>query len=289
MRPRRGAYFLESDFFLTGYPSHIMAPSTSQPSSGIEEAMIDDVDSTISGVNGHQHANGSAKRTSDDGESTGSKKRKRRKGKGHEERQSHRRRRASVSNPARDPRDNPSPLTPVVESPGPRSPSPVIDFDGLSRPSKCYPEDFRYAANIPSGRGTRERLEESPAQALVRQEKLAGAVRTILECVGEDTNRQGLLGTPERYAKALLFFTKGYQENMRDIVNGAIFHENHNELVIIKDIEVFSLCEHHMVPFTGKVGCPSYSWAQVPHADSNRYTLDISRTETSSAFLKSRE
>jgi GTP cyclohydrolase I len=79
-------------------------------------------------------------------------------------------------------------------------------------------------------------------------------VRTILECLGEDPEREGLLGTPERYAKAMLFFTKGYQENVRDIVNGAIFHEGHNELVIVKDIEVFSLCEHHMVPFTGKVG-----------------------------------
>jgi GTP cyclohydrolase I len=51
----------------------------------------------------------------------------------------------------------------------------------------------------------------------------------------------------------MLFFTKGYQENVRDIVNDAIFHEGHKELVIVKDIEVFSLCEHHMVPFTGKV------------------------------------
>lgn len=83
--------------------------------------------------------------------------------------------------------------------------------------------------------------------------KISGAVRTILECIGEDPDRQGLLATPERYAKALLFFTKGYQENVRDIVNNAIFHEDHNELVIVKDIEIFSMCEHHMVPFTGKM------------------------------------
>lgn len=104
-----------------------------------------------------------------------------------------------------------------------------------------------------SGVGTRARLEESPEQALERQAKISGAVRTILECLGEDPDREGLLGTPDRYAKAMLFFTKGYQENVKDIVNDAIFHEGHNELVIVKDIEVFSLCEHHMVPFTGKV------------------------------------
>jgi GTP cyclohydrolase I len=103
------------------------------------------------------------------------------------------------------------------------------------------------------GLGTRERKEESPEQAAQRLQKMAGAIRTILECVGEDPNREGLLATPMRYAKAMLDFTKGYQENVKDIVNDAIFHEDHNELVIVKDIEVFSLCEHHMVPFTGKV------------------------------------
>lgn len=104
------------------------------------------------------------------------------------------------------------------------------------------------------GPGTKERLEETPEQNAERVQKLAGAVKTILECVGEDPEREGLLGTPERYAKAMLWFTKGYMENVRDLVNNATFMEDHDELVIVKDIEVFSLCEHHMVPFTGKVG-----------------------------------
>ena len=104
-----------------------------------------------------------------------------------------------------------------------------------------------------TGVGTRERLEATPAQAEKRLKKLQGAITTILECIGEDPEREGLRNTPERYAQAMLFFTKGYEENVQDLVNGAVFHEDHDELVIVKDIEIFSLCEHHMVPFTGKV------------------------------------
>ncbi|KAL1302965.1 hypothetical protein AAFC00_003283 [Neodothiora populina] len=138
---------------------------------------------------------------------------------------------------ARDPRDEAPTPTTISRSSSPYTANPTVDFDGLSWPSI----------------GTRERLESTPEQATERLEKLSGAVRTLLECIGEDPDREGLHGTPERYAKAMMFFTKGYEENLRDIVNGAVFHEDHDELVIVKDIEVFSLCEHHLVPFTGKM------------------------------------
>ncbi|KAF2721098.1 GTP cyclohydrolase I [Polychaeton citri CBS 116435] len=141
---------------------------------------------------------------------------------------------------ARDDRDE-APLTPPAtsRSQSPFTQNPTIDFDGLSWPSA----------------GTLARLHEreSAEDAQKRLEKLSGAVRTILECVGEDPDREGLLGTPERYAKAMMFFTKGYEENLRDIVNGAVFHEDHDELVIVRDIEIHSLCEHHLVPFVGKM------------------------------------
>ncbi|ORZ13769.1 GTP cyclohydrolase I [Lobosporangium transversale] len=123
-----------------------------------------------------------------------------------------------------------------AESPHARKPSP-IDFDGLSFPSI----------------GARERREDTEESRALRIEKIAGAVRTILECIGEDPYREGLLKTPERYAKALMFFSKGYEESVTHLMNKALFQEDHDEMVIVKDIDVFSLCEHHMVPFTGKI------------------------------------
>jgi len=82
---------------------------------------------------------------------------------------------------------------------------------------------------------------------------IAQAVEVILRCIGEDPARAGLVATPMRFAKALAYFTKGYESSLSDIVNGAIFAEECNEMVVVKDIAVFSLCEHHLVPFSGVV------------------------------------
>ncbi|XP_029354387.1 GTP cyclohydrolase 1 [Echeneis naucrates] len=82
---------------------------------------------------------------------------------------------------------------------------------------------------------------------------LAAAYSTILRGLGEDPQRQGLLKTPWRAATAMQFFTKGYQEKIIDVLNDAIFDEDHDEMVIVKDIDMFSMCEHHLVPIFGRV------------------------------------
>ncbi|KAJ9114284.1 hypothetical protein QFC22_005736 [Naganishia vaughanmartiniae] len=137
---------------------------------------------------------------------------------------------------------------------------------------------------------TDRRLESTPEQSKETMGRLTQAIRTVLECIGEDPNREGLERTPERYAKALMWMTKGYEERLsgeyfacasvrlctvlmpvlclEDVINDAIFAEDHEEMVIVRDIDVFSLCEHHMVPFIGKI-----SIGYIP----NKHVLGLSK------------
>lgn len=77
-------------------------------------------------------------------------------------------------------------------------------------------------------------------------------VKNILSLIGEDPEREGLVKTPSRVAKAYMYLTKGYQEDAEELLNNAIFNEHYDEMVIVKDIDFYSLCEHHMLPFYGK-------------------------------------
>ena len=94
-----------------------------------------------------------------------------------------------------------------------------------------------------------KRHDEFDAQ---RIERLAYHYREILALLGEDPEREGLIKSPERIAKAISFVTKGYSEDPIEIIKSATFSEEYNHMVLVKDIELFSMCEHHMMPFIGK-------------------------------------
>ncbi|MBE9071098.1 GTP cyclohydrolase I FolE [Microcystis sp. LEGE 08355] len=86
----------------------------------------------------------------------------------------------------------------------------------------------------------------------VSEAEMMQAVRTLLLGLGEDPDREGLRDTPKRVVKALKFLTSGYQQSLDELLNGAVFHENANEMVLIRDIDMFSSCEHHILPIIGR-------------------------------------
>lgn len=79
------------------------------------------------------------------------------------------------------------------------------------------------------------------------------SIKQMIGAIGEDPDREGLQKTPQRFAKAMGFLCSGYSQNPVEVLNGAIFHEDYNEMIVVRDIEIYSLCEHHLLPFFGKV------------------------------------
>ena len=105
-------------------------------------------------------------------------------------------------------------------------------------------EDVEYRGN---GRHTEENVQE-----IIRKENIESAVRSILANVGEDPERQGLSGTPDRIARMYDEVLGGYNVNLEKLVNGALFDVAYDEMIVVKDIEFYSMCEHHMLPFFGR-------------------------------------
>ena len=94
-----------------------------------------------------------------------------------------------------------------------------------------------------------EKIENYDGQTT---KEIASRVKEIIRLLGEDPEREGLLKTPERVAKSLLFLMQGYAQNGKEIIQSAIFDEKYQQMVLVKDIELYSMCEHHMLPFIGK-------------------------------------
>ncbi len=100
--------------------------------------------------------------------------------------------------------------------------------------------------------GFREETDDVPGDAEEMQRQLATVIRLQLQLLGEDTTRPGLLRTPERAASALAFLTRGYEQAAESVIGEGVFEEAHDGMVMVRDIEFYSLCEHHLLPFYGK-------------------------------------
>ena len=99
---------------------------------------------------------------------------------------------------------------------------------------------------------TMDGYEKIDQYNMEKVELISNRYRDIIEAIGEDPNREGLLKTPERVAKSLQFLTHGYDLNPQEIMKSAMFKEDYRQMVLVKDIEIYSMCEHHMLPFFGK-------------------------------------
>ncbi len=129
----------------------------------------------------------------------------------------------------------------------------IASSNGSNRAQSPLNPDITEAITTRPDRNTHNGKEPNlflPTQE--NTEQMMDGVRKLLVGVGEDPEREGLLKTPKRVAEAMQFLTSGYNQSLEELVNNAIFDEGHNEMVLVRDINFFSLCEHHMLPFMGR-------------------------------------
>ncbi|MEG3937021.1 MULTISPECIES: GTP cyclohydrolase I FolE [unclassified Microcoleus] len=127
-----------------------------------------------------------------------------------------------------------------------------ISTDSM-KPSQTADNNAPRITTRPDRNSSNGQESNIPVSSEVGMNEMMESVRTMLLGIGEDPEREGLLKTPKRVAEAMQFLTSGYSQSLEELLNGAIFDEGHNEMVLVRDISVFSMCEHHMLPFMGRV------------------------------------